>query len=374
MRILFAILFAGAVGVCSIFAQETKRSNQVEIQIQTPAETLTIRGEMGCKIENEWDNISRDIRWFGECKDGVAHGRGAARWYKDGLLALEIAYTGANGLIRRNGKAVVEKSEVDKRIKLTMGSCDRTAGYRSVRVDADRNLALHHNWIVSFILAERAQKQAWERCPTGNFSNVDVNFYFGNNRVIHARSYAPVEGPSNPYKTNWQEFGNNVQAEYMARFDQFFRQAASQRQQEQQKKAQDQARLAAEQQKQRMAAAKQATRDDFTSRFGAKRFTNEQQLHTNPFLFKDQVIGVHTAFGRMIASDEALFMLDGVGATALIVTGVPSTQFSVKSQVMLAVRVVGTRSFKTGAGEVVLPHGQYVGVHFCLQQNCAEIY
>jgi hypothetical protein len=375
MRILVALLGLLASGVLSAQAQEqAKRRNQIEMQIETPFEKLTIKGESGCKIENEWPNVSNDIRWLGECKDGVAHGRGVARWYKDGLKALEIVYSGTNGLIRNGGKAAIEKSQISKRIKMTMGSCDRGIGYRAVRVEPDPRLALHHNWVVSYILAEHAQKLAWDKCPASGYSNVDVNFYINGNRIIHARSYPPVEGPQNPYKTNWSEFSNHVQQDYLHRHEQAFRQESHQRQLELQKKAQERARLQAEQQKQQADAAKRAARDTIIGMYGVQRFTNEQQLHTNPFMFKDQVIGVHTAFGRMISANEAIFMFDGIGATALIVTNVPSTRFSAKSPVILAIRVIGTKAFKTGAGEVMLPHGEYIGVHFCSQPSCPEIF
>lgn len=327
-----------------------------------------------CQIVNDATDRGTEIRWFGECKDGHAHGTGTTRWYKDGILNYEQDYSRTNGLVRSQGKPEIVVDIIDKKITLTPGSCDRIAGYRSVRVEADPSLALYNTLIVRYIINNRSQRLAWQHCPTGSYSNVDINVYVHGNRIIHARSYPPVEGPTNINNTNWAEFDNQTWRQRIAKYDQDYQREAFARQQEKQQRAQQQARQHAELQKQSIAQAKQAVRSNFVSKFGAQQLVNEQTLTTNPFVYKDKVIGVHTAFGRMIAADEALFYHDGVGMRAIVVSGVPATRFTSATPVVLAMKVRGTKAIKTAGGEAVLPHGEYVGIFECRQSSCSEFY
>ena len=105
-----------------------------------------------------------------------------------------------------------------------------------------------------------------------------------------------------------------------------------------------------------------------------QNFINETTLTTNPFVYKDKVVGVHTAFGRMISEGEALFYHDGVGRNAILVTGVPSTKFTEMNPMVLVMKVFGTKAVKTPSGEMTVPYGEYVGVFLCQDRGCSEFY
>lgn len=173
------------------------------------------------------------------------------------------------------------------------------------------------------------------------------------------------------YQDNGWEFASNAIAAKIEA------DAERKRYEEQQRRAEEERQLRirqAELERERIKNAKIAIRTEFVTKFGVQSLINEQMLSTNPFVYKNQVVGVPTVFGRMIAEKEALFYRDGVGVTALLVSGVPSTQFTSQVPVVLAMKVLGTRAIKTAGGEATLPFGEYVGIFSCNERSCAEFY
>jgi hypothetical protein len=154
----------------------------------------------------------------------------------------EQEYTRSNGLIRIKGQPSNVPEVIDQNINMKLTDCTASVGYRSVRVDASPSLALYHWYVVAYIINIRAQNLAWQQCPAGNrYDNVNVSVYVGGQQVIHARSYPPVRGPSDPHKTNWEEFRNYAAVARINQYDKSFQENVQRRQQ----KVQQQARAAA---------------------------------------------------------------------------------------------------------------------------------
>jgi len=121
-------------------------------------------------------------------------------------------------------------------------------------------------------------------------------------------------------------------------------------------------------------ANKTALQSSFVSQFGVQILATGKELKelaVNPFLFQNKVIAVRTNFIRMLSEREAVF---SDGALNLIITAVPPTQFRGDEPVVLAVKILGTKSAKiVNGGEIVMPYGEYVGIHMCTQK-CMEFY
>jgi hypothetical protein len=92
--------------------------------------------------------------------------------------------------------------------------------------------------------------------------------------------------------------------------------------------------------------------------YGIDTLASRQQLVANPFTFRGRTVGLATSFGQMLSDKEAAFGSNG----ELVVTRVPSTLFRGNESVILAVKVIGTRSIKppTG-GEIFVPYVEFVG-------------
>ena len=120
--------------------------------------------------------------------------------------------------------------------------------------------------------------------------------------------------------------------------------------------------------------ARFARRSNFRSQFNVKDSTTSAALIANPFVFKDAVVTVHGMFVKMISESEALFGEADFGgiSNAIVVSKVPPTQFRGGEQVILAVRVRGSRSLTNGNIANSTPDLEYVGSYTCRQNNCAD--
>jgi hypothetical protein len=96
---------------------------------------------------------------------------------------------------------------------------------------------------------------------------------------------------------------------------------------------------------------------------------NVHTLKTNPFPYRDKVVGVYASFSQMLSEKEALF-------GDLLVTGLPATEFTVAgSEVVLAARVVGLKQTRLPMGfEVPLPQVAYLGVFKCTAPRCTDFF
>lgn len=335
-----------------------------------------------CQVVNDIPDYGNDIRWTGECRDGKANGKGTARWYRDGLLTFEQAYTRDNGLLRQNGMSVAVNEVIDRKLSLAMGDCSSSISYRWVRVTADESLALDSWVVVWYITNLRAQTFAWEKCPSGSYDNVSISVEVGNQKIVTVRSYNPdVVGPNDPGKTIWREFENLALQKKFHHYQQVYIQALHARNEMNQRLAQievqrktEEARRHVELEKQRTTEAKAQVRAEFASKFGVTGFVSEDSFAVNPFVYKGQVTGVHTKFRRMIGEKEGLFYWYDDARNRIAVTGIPPALFTTPKAVVLAIRVSGMRVIRIGAGEANVPHGEYVGVFPCREDRCDEFY
>jgi hypothetical protein len=122
------------------------------------------------------------------------------------------------------------------------------------------------------------------------------------------------------------------------------------------------------------ANAKEALRKKVWADLKIEKWAREEELFSNPFVFKDVVVGVQSRFERMLSENEAVFG----GRTPIVVTGVPTTMFKGNEVLVLAFRVRGNKKINIpslfgGGGEVAAPFGEYVGAYKCVQNSCMEI-
>lgn len=123
-------------------------------------------------------------------------------------------------------------------------------------------------------------------------------------------------------------------------------------------------------QRQAQAQQKADRRSAFVSSNSVSKFVSQQQLIANPFTVLNQVVAVRTQFRRMLSESDAVFSFN---QEELLVTGTPSTQFRGGEDVVLAIKILGTKGVRTAGGEVTLPYGDYVGTYFCISQ-CRDFY
>lgn len=135
-------------------------------------------------------------------------------------------------------------------------------------------------------------------------------------------------------------------------------------------KSQHEAKLAEEARIAAAAAAeRRRNRQEFAAKHAITQFVGVGALVTNPFPFKDRVVGVHAAFSRMISEQEAMF-------GDLLVTGLPPTEFTASGEpTILAVRIGGLRPVRLPGGvEMPLPYGAYLGAFRCREPSCSEFF
>ena len=146
------------------------------------------------------------------------------------------------------------------------------------------------------------------------------------------------------------------------------------------RRADEAARQQAQQQAQnealRSAQNKQAIQTKVRLDLGYQSFVRSEDLVANPFVYKGTVVALQTVFVRMLSENEALFSLmrNFLTRDEVVATAVPSTMFRGNEEMILGIRVLGTRTVKTPGGEVTLPYGEYVGAYKCSQPNCGEYF
>jgi hypothetical protein len=117
------------------------------------------------------------------------------------------------------------------------------------------------------------------------------------------------------------------------------------------------------QDRQRILRAKAEFRANVHKGLGITGLSNMNDVRSNPFLYKGNILGLRANFVRMTSESEAVFTS---ASDDLIVTGVPTTLFRGNESVILALRIQGVRNG--------LPYGDYVGAHKCAQNNCQDFF
>jgi hypothetical protein len=105
------------------------------------------------------------------------------------------------------------------------------------------------------------------------------------------------------------------------------------------------------------AGPKTIARQKLLSQYGIDVWPSHRELVGNPFTFRGRVIGLSVAFGQMLSDKEAVFS----GAGDVVVARVPSTMFRGKESVILAARIIGSKSVRTATGgEISVPYLEFV--------------
>lgn len=142
-----------------------------------------------------------------------------------------------------------------------------------------------------------------------------------------------------------------------------------------QRRAQEEAQRQARAELERIAQSKQVVRSAFASQHGIQKFVDANDLMSNPFVYKDQIVAFPTQFMQMFSSSEGIFnsSFAEVPIGGFIVSNVPSTLFAGRRSVVLAVQVRGMRAIRTPSGENNVPDLRYIGSHHCSQFRCGDI-
>ena len=104
----------------------------------------------------------------------------------------------------------------------------------------------------------------------------------------------------------------------------------------------------------------------FVKKNGVKRFVTIQQLTTNPFIYKGQVVALLGVFEQMTSETQGTFSSND---KTFVISGIPTARFTQRrSLVILAVRVLGNIK----VGSMLVPHLSFVGSAFCQEQGCRD--
>jgi hypothetical protein len=268
--------------------------------------------------------------------------------------------------------------------KLRLIECTRYS-FRSVSVEAGSAVDLATDSTAKEILA-KAATFAQRACPknerfgdivvliTQSGSPHEKSCGIGGSCVVRARNYSRD-------RTDWQEYSNHaLNAKVAAEEEQ---KARDQRQREQERERREaearrnvEERYRAHQREQqellkREADAKRAAIlarvDEFARRYGVQQWVNENQLVTNPFVFKGKVIGIRLHFEEMTAETEGLF------SGGFVVGNIPTGMFRVRGPAIMAVRVLGKTDISVPLlGRMLVTKLGFVGAHVCRDSNCRD--
>jgi hypothetical protein len=114
--------------------------------------------------------------------------------------------------------------------------------------------------------------------------------------------------------------------------------------------------------------------NEFVQKYGVQDWPRGKALSANPFLYEGKSIGIRCTFIQMQTATQGLFMIGGGLLDIFIASNIPKGIFKMKSEVILAGRVLGTVETKLPvAGSVMVPHMKFLGVHFCQESACRDI-
>jgi hypothetical protein len=105
----------------------------------------------------------------------------------------------------------------------------------------------------------------------------------------------------------------------------------------------------------------------FAERLNVSDFPKPEDLKRNPYVFKENVIGIKTTFKEMSADQEGVF-------SDAVVSNLPNTPIREGAPVVIALKVAGLKPVRVSGMEVSLPYGTYVGLYACKQDSCADFF
>jgi hypothetical protein len=318
-----------------------------------------------CKITNDYLDISPDVRWKGECKDGFASGEGIATWYRDGIEYFSQFYNPDIGIIRSQGATTVVRETIDKSVTLSLARCYPNGG-GWVKVRADDQIAVSDSSVVYYI-SSKVPLFVKANCPHYFREDIEMGMEIhveGFNSGVccgeDERDRAVIYSWSGSPRKTYQYNNFSLQQLLSQAQDRRWRGDAVRifAQQQAQLRAQQEA---AEIEKNRVAQAKMAIRAPFISENKPDTWASDAEVTANPFLYKGKVVGIRSRFTRMVSETDAIFTFNNV----IQITGVPSTRFRGSEDVVLAVKILGTKD--------TLPYGEYIGAYVCTQ-GCSEFF
>lgn len=229
-----------------------------------------------------------------------------------------------------------------------VGDCNKYA-IREIRGDVKGTVDLANEAIVSDIL-QKAVEFAMQTCPqpTKNFGDINVYLLQNNQGIVTASNLDKDQ-------ITWIQYSNKSITE---------RRNREQQQLIQQERTSEIARLESERND---VNARETTSKNIYSKFMSKHkisdFPSYDQLITNPFIFKEKIVGIEASFVEMISEEDGLFRFNQGGN--FILSKVPTNMFSRKTKILLAARVVG----KTPSQTLNL---SFIDAYLCEQENCDD--
>lgn len=305
-----------------------------------------------CKIWDTGGEPEKSFVWRGKCDtQGRVAGEGMIEWRWNGHFNGFLDIRAGNGLALEDGKLVVRLPTTG--INVSQDGCG------VVKIEVPRTVAIAYDLVTNAILTN-AGTAAKVKCPN---SGVTVCIYYQN------------EVPSLKTMTWWNECAVYWQwdrSRPKMQFDSYRSKprdawkAMTERIRLEELRTAKEAKYAAqasqiEAEKAQAAAAREA----FLKRYGATQIVRGSDLRANPFRFQGQTVAVLQHFSSMIGPGRAQM-------TDVVVDGVPSTLFKGGERLLLALKVTGKVAIKTPVGEVMVPHGKYVGMVVCHQLGCAD--
>lgn len=113
-----------------------------------------------------------------------------------------------------------------------------------------------------------------------------------------------------------------------------------------------------------------STYNSFTQENDVDDWPSMDSLTVNPFIYQGKNIALVSRFSTMMTATQGIFKSDG---EVFVVSKIPKGLFKEKSKVVIVGRVLGKTEIKMGLS-LLVPHLNYVGVHFCLEERkCSDL-
>jgi hypothetical protein len=310
-----------------------------------------------CKIWDAAGSPEQTFEWKGACDAaGLVTGHGLITWKWNGMFTSMTEISPGNGLALENGRMIVRLPATG--INMKQIDCG------TVKVEVPRSVAIAYDWVAHAILTKAAEASK-AKCPN---SGVTACIYYKDHdpevpgtawlKSCEVHWYWHRTHPKMSFDGYWNKPKRDVEA-LMDRI---------RREQIAEAKAQKYAAEAAQLSAAKKAAEKNATegRSAFTKKYGVTKFVTASELKANPFRFEGQTVAVVQSFDSMLGPNRALM-------SDLVADGVPSSLFKGGERILLALKVMGNTSVKTPlGGEVLAPHGKYVGSVTCRTNGCTD--
>ena len=326
----------------------------------------------GCKIWNPRPQPNETISYRGECKDGKAHGSGTLIWlsdgkqngkpsvgnFVDGVFVGDKNFKGNIIGLPNNDYFISLGTDKETGIifwAYAINAIDRcwrwTGGGHDVYGEIPEGMSskqfLNNEFAQSLIIkgAEMFQKNC-------KFGRVHVRLIPDNYKAKNKGTLYPVyvSGEIEYSDTNgkWVNYNNEVINLHKEK-------------------------IASEKKKKDIESrniTSQKIFDSFVNKNDVEIWPSKEELHVNPFVYENKVVGIITTFTTMLSANQGIFD-DGV----ITVSDIPKGIFRKEVKVVLAGRVLGKESIKIPlVGETLVPKLKFIDVYYCNDNSCSEMF